>query len=102
VAGVSGFSYGNPLTEPPSGPPNKTCEPQGSNKLFDQLKPCCPGEALDADEMRITFLGTSPIARLTQQGVSVYVEVGPTDQYGTPRDYAMFDFMGVHSTTWPC
>ena len=61
VAGVSGFSHGNPLAEPPSGPPNKKCDPQGSNKLFDQLKPCCPGESLAADEMRITFLGTSPI-----------------------------------------
>ena len=98
VAGVSGFSYGNPLAEPLSGPPNKKCEPQGSNKLFDQLKPCCPGEPLAPDEMRITFLGTSPIARLTQQAASVYVEVGPTDQNGTPRDYAMFDCgMGVHS-----
>jgi ribonuclease Z len=98
VAGVSGFGYGNPLAEPPSGPPDKKCEPQGSNKLFDHLKPCCPGESLAADEMRITFLGTSPIARLTQQGVSVYVEVGPTDEYGAPLDYAMFDCgMGVHS-----
>lgn len=98
VAGVSGFSHGNSPAELPSGPPNKKCKPLGSNKLFDHLKPCCPGESLAADEMRITFLGTSPIPRLTQQGVSVYVEVGPTDKFGTPRDYAMFDCgMGVHS-----
>ncbi|MCU0487661.1 MAG: twin-arginine translocation signal domain-containing protein [Anaerolineales bacterium] len=69
------------------------------NSLFDNLNPACTNEPLAEDELRITFLGTSCTPMLTQQGVSVYVEVGPThveqDNFGRayhePADYAMFD-----------
>lgn len=78
--------------------------PDQQNSLFDHLETCCINEPLAADEMRITFLGTSCTPMLTQQGVSVYVEVGPTKPVATwtgrvfnePADYAMFDCgMGV-------
>ena len=66
------------------------------NSLFAGLEPVCPGEPLAEGEMRITFLGTSCTPMLTQQGLSVYVELGPTDEYGEPLDYAIFDCgMGV-------
>jgi ribonuclease Z len=76
-------------------------DPTQKNTLYDHLETCCPGEPLADDEMRISFLGTSCIPRLSQQGVSVYVEVGPTyydEQFQVlrPTDYAMFDCgMGV-------
>jgi ribonuclease Z len=69
------------------------------NSLFEHLETCCINEPLAEDEMRITFLGTSCTPMLTQQGVSVYVEVGPTHPvitplgyvFNEPTDYAMFD-----------
>src|SRR5512135_3432492 len=83
AAGVTGFSMGNPppdvaSTKAKNKCDSTSCDPQGSNTLFDKLPTCCPRERLAADEMRITFLGTSCLPRLSQQGVSVYVEVGPT------------------------
>jgi ribonuclease Z len=83
--------------------PTNTCfdevnDPAQKNSLFANLDPCCPAEPLEEGEMRITFLGTSCTPMLTQQGVSVFVEVGPTNQYGQPLDYAMFDCgMGCHA-----
>jgi len=70
--------------------------PDQENKLFDKLPTACPGEPLAEGEMRITFLGTSPVPRLSQQATSVYVEVGPTiydEEFKAwrPLDYAMFD-----------
>jgi ribonuclease Z len=73
--------------------------PDQQNKLFEKLETCCINEPLAEDEMRITFLGTSCTPMLTQQGVSVYVEVGPTRPvtastgrvFNEPADYAMFD-----------
>jgi ribonuclease Z len=69
------------------------------NTLFAELPTCCINEPLGEGEMRITFLGTSCTPMLSQQGVSVYVEVGPTTKIGhlnVPLDYAMFDCgMGV-------
>jgi ribonuclease Z len=73
--------------------------PDQSNSLFQHLETCCINEPLAEDEMRITFLGTSCTPMLAQQGVSVYVEVGPTHPviaasghiYNEPTDYAMFD-----------
>jgi ribonuclease Z len=71
-------------------------DPAQRNTLFDELPACSPGEKLGEDEMRITFLGTSCLPRLTQQGVSVYVEVGWDKKNKRPMDYAMFDCgMGV-------
>ena len=78
--------------------------PDQQNSLFEHLETCCINEPLAEDEMRITFLGTSCTPMLAQQGVSVYVEVGPTRPvtnsvgrvFNEPADYAMFDCgMGV-------
>jgi ribonuclease Z len=78
--------------------------PDQQNSLFEHLGTCCINEPLADDEMRITFLGTSCTPMLSQQGVSVYVEVGPTHPvtnrvgriFNEPADYAMFDCgMGV-------
>lgn len=46
------------------------------NTLFKSLKHFYPGEQLNAHEMRISFLGTSPVLRRAQQGSSVFVELG--------------------------
>ncbi len=51
------------------------------NSLFDSLPVFPLGEKLAADEMRITFLGTSCIPRLSQECNSIYVEVGGVDQF---------------------
>ncbi len=100
AAGVGGFSSSNPRAASAGHCINKNA-PDQKNSLFEKLPTCCPGEPLADDEMRITFLGTSCIPRLSQQGVSVYVEVGPTyydevNKVTRPTDYAMFDCgMGV-------
>ncbi len=86
AAGVAGYGMRNPFAAAA-----QQCYTPAGNQLFDSLPIRCPGEPLQAGEMRISFLGTSCIARLSQQGVSVYVEVGPTDANGVPLDYAMFD-----------
>jgi ribonuclease Z len=71
-------------------------DPAQRNTLFDELPTFRPGEKLGEDEMRITFLGTSCLPRLTQQGPSVYVEVGWNKEKRQPLDYAIFDCgMGV-------
>ena len=73
--------------------------PDQNNSLFSSLPTACIDQPLAEGEMRITFLGTSCLPMLTQQGVSVYLEVGPTKKVGrhhVPLDYAMFDCgMGV-------
>jgi ribonuclease Z len=52
------------------------------NSYFTSLKPYLPGtEDLAPDEMRITFLGTSPVPRLSQECNSIFVEVGSGDQF---------------------
>jgi ribonuclease Z len=56
-------------------------EPSERNTLFDSLPVFPLGEPLDANQMRITFLGTSCIPRLSQECNSVYVEVGSGDQF---------------------
>jgi hypothetical protein len=40
-----------------------------------------PGEPLDKNEMRITFMGTSVIPRIAQQCNSVFVELGNGDSF---------------------
>lgn len=53
-----------------------------TNSLINDLDLYYPGqETLGANEMRITFLGTSPIPRLAQECNSVFVEVGSGDQF---------------------
>ena len=107
--GASGFSsklladaaqpdtYFPLLASAPKTPSGPVCEPfaNDKNSLFDKLPTICIGEPLAEGEMRITFLGTSCTPMLAQQGVSVYVEVGPTQnvpgRMPAPLDYAMFD-----------
>lgn len=56
---------------------------------FDQLDEFYPGEPLDPNEMRITFLGSSdPPPRLAQSMMSIFVEVG--NGQGEP-DQFIFD-----------
>lgn len=48
-----------------------------SNSLFYSLDPYVPGsETLAPDEMRISFMGTSPVLRRSQADASVFVELG--------------------------
>ena len=92
VGGASAFGAGRHAEAAPQGPGCfKKNAPDHQNSLFDKLPTCCIRQPLDKGEMRITFLGTSCTPMLTQQGVSVYVEVGPTDANGVPLDYVMFD-----------
>ena len=52
-------------------------DPTQQNSLLAGLPPYYPGtETLGAEEMRITFLGTTPIAMISQAAVSVFVELG--------------------------
>ena len=79
VGGASAYGAGRHAEAAPQGPGCfKKNAPDQQNSLFDKLPTCCIREPLDKGEMRITFLGTSCTPMLTQQGVSVYVEVGPT------------------------
>ncbi len=59
-------------------PPNYLVD---KNSSFESLPQFPLGEALAPDEMRITFLGTSCIPRLSQECNSVFVEVGSGDQF---------------------
>jgi ribonuclease Z len=62
-------------------------DPTKTNSLISGLAPYYPRtETLGANEMRITFLGTSCIPRLAQECNSIFVEVGsgpdgPLDQF---------------------
>jgi ribonuclease Z len=104
AAGLSGCSSN---LKPQPTPTSQTADHEGqcytpiANQMFDSLPTQCPSGPLAEGEMRISFLGTSCIPRLSQEGVSVYVEVGPTHTdpatgANIPLDYAMFDCgMGV-------
>lgn len=83
---LSGASLGSAILASPlnsfSNPLNvKESDPTQKNSLFDALPLFPLGEKLDANEMRITFLGTSCVARLSQECNSVFVEVGSGDQF---------------------
>jgi ribonuclease Z len=55
-------------------------DPTQQNSLLAGLPPYHPGtETLGAEEMCITFLGTTPIAMISQAAVSVFVELGNGD-----------------------
>jgi len=56
-------------TDPPPGLTER-------NTLFRSLKPFRLGEPLAVDEMRVSFMGTSPLERKTQAATSVFVELG--------------------------
>lgn len=61
--------------------PHSKTDPAERNTLFESLNPFYPGEKLAADEMRISFLGTTPIQRRTQVCSSVFVELGNEDSF---------------------
>jgi len=70
---------------------NQPLDPMKRNDLIESLPPYYPGrETLAADEMRITFLGTSCIPRLAQECNSVFVEVGGGEN-GEALDQFVFD-----------
>ena len=57
-------------------------DPSQKNSLMAGVDPYTPGtETLGVNEMRITFLGTSCIPRLSQECNSVFVEVGSGDSF---------------------
>lgn len=63
---------------------NELSPPPGltqQNTLYKSLKHFYPGEQLDTHEMRISFLGTSPLLRRAQEGSSVFVELGNGDSF---------------------
>lgn len=70
--------------------------PSQRNLHYESLPPFHPGEKLDENDMRITFLGTTPLPRITQACNSVFVELGNGESFvfdcGTgvvPKYYAM-------------
>ncbi|MDQ5988191.1 MAG: Ribonuclease BN [Syntrophus sp. SKADARSKE-3] len=87
---LGGLALGGSLTgcsSNSSPPPPTSYDPTKTNSLISGLEPYYPGtEALGANEMRITLVGTSPIPRLAQECESIFVEVGrgpdgPLDQF---------------------
>jgi ribonuclease Z len=80
-ASLGGLALGGPLAGFGSPPAGKTTDPTQKNSLFDALPVFTPGTKLEKDEMRITFLGSSCIPRLSQECHSVYVETGSGDQF---------------------
>ncbi len=67
-----------------------TDDPTQRYTYFDELPECQPGEPLDADEMRITFLGSWYAPRIAQACNSIFVEVGGGPG-GTAADQFIFD-----------
>ncbi|MCX6269020.1 MAG: MBL fold metallo-hydrolase [Bacteroidetes bacterium] len=80
-ASVGGLILGNPITGMGSPSLQGNTDPSQRNSLYDALPVFTPGTPLGAHEMRITFLGTSCIPRLSQECNSVFVEVGSGDQF---------------------
>ncbi len=78
---LGGLALGGSLSSFGSPPKKEGTDPSEKNSLFDALPVFPLGEKLDPNEMRITFLGTSCIPRLSQECNSVFVEVGSGDQF---------------------
>jgi hypothetical protein len=87
---VGGMIPGSPFagfgSSSPTPAQTDSCE---KNTYFGALPVFPLGEPLDPDEMRITFLGTSCIPRLSQECNSVFVETG-TGTTGKPDPF-VFD-----------
>ena len=62
----------------PANPPPGLTE---QNTLFKSLAPFRLGEPIAKDEMRISFMGTSPLERKAQMATSVFVELGNGDSF---------------------
>jgi ribonuclease Z len=57
-----------------------------------------PGELLAPDEMRITIVGSSPVARKTQSGTSIFLELGNGENFifdAGPGTAANYTALGV-------
>ena len=81
---VGGIAIGSILPGCGSEAPETTdnTDPANTNSLMNDLDPYYPGdEELASDEMRITFLGTSPVPRIDQECNSIFVETGSGDQF---------------------
>ena len=63
--------------DPTRPPPGLTQQ----NTLFKSLPPFQLGEPLAASEMRVSFMGTSPLERKVQAATSVFVELGCGDSF---------------------
>lgn len=97
---------GKPPPPPPPPPPAGNCYPTHSKtdkySYYEHLKPMVPwtknykgqvsGTPLAPDEMRITFVGSEfPVARRSQEEMSVFVEVGWDAAKQAPLDQFVFD-----------
>ncbi|MBP6978347.1 MAG: MBL fold metallo-hydrolase [Lentimicrobiaceae bacterium] len=78
---VGGLALGNPISAIGNPSAGDNPDPSQRNSFFDSLPIFPLGEKLDPEEIRITFLGTSCIPRLSQECGSVYIEVGSGDQF---------------------
>jgi len=80
-ASLGGLALGGPLSGFGNPPNIQTSDPSQRNSLYDALPVFKLGTPLQKHEIRITFLGTSCIPRLSQECNSIYVEVGTGDQF---------------------
>src|SRR5512135_3825874 len=62
----------------PANPPQGQSE---TNTLFKSLAPFRLGEPVAKEEMRVSFMGTSPLERKAQMDTSVFVELGNGDSF---------------------
>lgn len=79
---VGAAALGSALGGCGSGSGSTETDPAQRNSLMAGLESYTPGsETLAGDEMRISFLGTSCIASLSQAAVSVFVELGNGENF---------------------
>jgi ribonuclease Z len=107
---LSGLALGGLAAASASGKPHEevgNCYPVPENQTqrysyFEKLKPIVPwgwdvngnvtGTKLEANEMRITFMGSVvPMPRRAQAEMSIFVEVGWDDNAKKPLDQFIFD-----------
>jgi ribonuclease Z len=73
---VGGLVLGNPMNGFGRNMPGASADSCQKNSYFDALPVFPLGEPLAPDEMRVTFLGTSCVPRLSQECNSIFVETG--------------------------
>ncbi len=77
---VGGLALGSALSICSTSSAQSSGDPAQMNSLLANLPPYTPGsETLDANEMRISFMGTTCIPMISQAAVSVLVELGNGD-----------------------
>lgn len=80
AATVGGMALGGALAGCSSTSAQSPGDPTQMNSLLANLPPYIPGsETLGANEMRISFMGTTCIPMISQAAVSVFVELGNGD-----------------------